>query len=51
MAFEGVFGGAAEAGERVLAEGHLEAERAGGRRLVVGSGFLPDGGSLHALAG
>ena len=50
VAFEGVFGSAAEAGERVLAEGHLEAERAGGRRLVVGSGFLPDGGSLHVLA-
>ena len=49
VAYEGLFGSAAEAGERVLAEGHLEAERAGGRRLVVGSGFLPDGGSLHVL--
>jgi predicted nucleotidyltransferase len=49
VAFEGVFGSAAEAGERVLAEGHLEAERGGGRRLVVGSGFLPDGGSLRVL--
>lgn len=51
VAYEGVFGSAAEAGERVLAEGHLEAERQGGRRLVVGSGFLTDGGSLHALPG
>jgi len=50
VAFEGVFGGAAEAGEVVLAEGHLEVERNGGRRLVVGSGFLVDGGSFHALA-
>jgi uncharacterized protein len=50
VAYEGVFGGAAETGEVVLAEGHLEAERDGGRRLVVGSGFLPDGGSLHVLA-
>jgi len=49
VAFEGVFGSAAEAGEVVLAEGHLEAERGGGRRLVVGSGFLPDGGSLHVI--
>jgi len=50
VSYEGVFGSAAEAGERVLATGHLEAERAGGRRLVVGSGFLPDGGWLHAIA-
>jgi len=50
VSYEGVFGSAAEAGERILAIGHLEVERAGGRRLVVGSGFLPDGGSLHALA-
>ena len=44
MSFEGLYGGAADAGERILVAGHLEAERAGGRRLVVGSGFLPDGG-------
>jgi uncharacterized protein len=50
VSYEGVFGSVAEAGERVLATGHLEAERAGSRRLVVGSGFLPDGGSLHAIA-
>jgi hypothetical protein len=49
VAYEGVFGSAAEAGERVLAVGHLEAERGGGRRLVVGSGFLLEGGSLHVL--
>jgi len=47
VAFEGLYGGAAEEGEQVLVTGHLEAERAGGRRLVVGSGFLPDGGSLR----
>ena len=51
VAFEGVFGNAAETGEVIVAEGHLEVERGdGGRRLVVGSGFLPDGGSLHVLA-
>jgi hypothetical protein len=49
VAFEGLYSGAAETGERVRAVGHLEAERAGGRRLVVGSGFLPDGGSLRVL--
>jgi hypothetical protein len=49
VSYEGVFGSAAETGECVLATGHLEAEQAGGRRLVVGSGFLPDGGSLHAI--
>jgi len=49
VAFEGLYGSAAEAGERVLVTGHLEAERSGGRRLVVGSGFLPDGGSLRVL--
>jgi predicted nucleotidyltransferase len=49
VAFEGLYGNAAEAGERVLVTGHLEAERAGGRRLVVGSGFLADGGSLRVL--
>jgi uncharacterized protein len=47
VAFEGLYCGAAEAGERVLVNGHLEGESAGGRRLVVGSGFLPDGGSLR----
>jgi len=51
VAFEGLYSGAAEADERVLVTGHLEAERAGGRRLVVGSGFLPDGGSLRVLRG
>jgi predicted nucleotidyltransferase len=49
VAFEGLYCGAAEAGDRVLVTGHLEAERAGGRRLVVGSGFLPDGGSFRVL--
>jgi predicted nucleotidyltransferase len=47
VAFEGLYGGAADEGEQVLVTGHLEAERAGGRRLIVGSGFLPDGGSLR----
>ena len=47
VAFEGLYSSAAEAGERILVTGHLEGERAGGRRLVVGSGFLPDGGSLR----
>ena len=49
VAFEGLYGGAAEEGEHVLVTGHLEAERGGDRRLVVGSGFLPDGGSLRVL--
>ncbi len=49
VAFEGLYGSAAEAGERVLVTGHLEAERGGMRRLVVGSGFLPDGGTLRVL--
>ena len=47
VAFEGLYSSAAEAGERILVTGHLEAESAGERRLVVGSGFLPDGGSLR----
>jgi predicted nucleotidyltransferase len=50
VAFEGLYCGAAEEGDHVLVTGHLEAERAGGRRLVVGSGFLPDGGSLRVLS-
>jgi uncharacterized protein len=50
VAFEGLYVNAAESGERVLVTGHLEAERAGGRRLVVGSGFLPDGGTLRVLS-
>jgi uncharacterized protein len=50
VAFEGLYVNAAERGERVLVTGHLEAERAGGRRLVVGSGFLPDGGTLRVLS-
>jgi predicted nucleotidyltransferase len=50
VAYEGLYVNAAEAGERVLVTGHLEAERAGGRRLVVGSGFLPDGGTLRVLS-
>lgn len=50
VAFEGLYGGAAEAGERILVTGHLEAERGGGRRLVVGSGFLSDGGSLRVVS-
>jgi predicted nucleotidyltransferase len=49
VSFEGVYGGAAEEGEVILVTGHLEAERAGARRLVVGSGFLPDGGSLRVV--
>ena len=47
VAFEGLYSSAAEAGERILVTGHLEGESAGARRLVVGSGFLPDGGSLR----
>jgi predicted nucleotidyltransferase len=49
VAFEGLYCGAAEAGDWVRVTGHLEAERAGGRRLVVGSAVLPDGGSLRVL--
>jgi predicted nucleotidyltransferase len=49
VSFEGLYCGAAADGERILVTGHLEAERAGGRRLVVGSGFLSDGGSLRVL--
>ncbi len=47
--FEGLYCGAAAEGERILVTGHLERERGGGHRLVVGSGFLPDGGSLRVL--
>jgi predicted nucleotidyltransferase len=47
VSFEGLYAGAADEGDRILVAGHLEAERAGGRRLVVGSGFLPDGGTLR----
>jgi predicted nucleotidyltransferase len=49
VAFEGLYCNAAERGERILVTGHLEAEHTGGRRLVVGSGFLPDGGALHVV--
>jgi uncharacterized protein len=49
VAFEGLYCNAAEGGERIRVTGHLEAERAGGRRLVVGSGFLPDGGALRVV--
>ena len=49
VAFEGLYCNAADAGERIVVTGHLEADRAGGRRLVVGSGFLPDGGSLRVM--
>jgi predicted nucleotidyltransferase len=49
VSFEGLYCGAAAEGERILVTGHLEAERTGGRRLVVGSGFLPDGGSLRVV--
>ena len=49
VSFEGLYCGAAAAGERILVTGHLEAEQRGARRLVVGSGFLPDGGSLRVL--
>jgi predicted nucleotidyltransferase len=50
VSFEGLYGDAADAGDRIVVAGHLEAERAGGRRLVVGSGFLPDGGMLRVTA-
>ncbi len=50
VAYEGLYCNAAEAGEGVLVTGHLEAERGGSCRLVVGSGFLPDGGSLRVLS-
>ena len=50
VSFEGIFGGAADAGDRIVVAGHLEMERAGGRRLVVGSGFLPDGGALRVVS-
>jgi hypothetical protein len=49
LAFEGLYADAAGAGARILVTGHLEGEQGGGRRLVVGSGFLPDGGSLRVL--
>jgi predicted nucleotidyltransferase len=49
VSFEGLYCDAAESGERILVTGHLEAEQVGGRRLVVGSGFLPDGGTLRVL--
>ena len=49
VAFEGLYCNAAERGERILVTGHLEAERSGGRRLVVGSGFLQDGGALRVV--
>jgi hypothetical protein len=50
VSFEGLYCGAADAGERILVAGYLEAEQAGSRRLVVGSGFLPDGGSLRVVS-
>jgi predicted nucleotidyltransferase len=49
VSYEGLYCGAAEEGERIEVTGHLEAEREGERRLVVGSGFLPDGGSLRVV--
>jgi predicted nucleotidyltransferase len=49
VAFEGLYGHAAERDERIRATGHLEVDQAGRRRLVVGSGFLPDGGSLRVV--
>jgi predicted nucleotidyltransferase len=49
VSYEGLYCGAAAEGERIRVTGHLEAERAGSRRLVVGSGFLPDGGSLRVV--
>jgi predicted nucleotidyltransferase len=49
VAFEGLYCNAAERDERILATGHLEVDQAGLRRLVVGSGFLPDGGSLRVV--
>jgi predicted nucleotidyltransferase len=50
VSFEGLYCGAADAGDRILVTGHLEEERGGGRRLVVGSAFLPDGGALRVVA-
>jgi hypothetical protein len=47
VSFEGLYGDAAGEGEEIRVTGHLEADHAGGRRLVVGSGFLPDGGTLR----
>jgi uncharacterized protein len=49
VSFEGLYGNAAEAGERIRVTGHLEADRCGRRRLVVGSGFLPDGGAIRVV--
>ena len=49
VAFEGLYCNAAERGERILVTGHLEVEHTGGRRLVVGSGSLPEGGALHVV--
>jgi uncharacterized protein len=49
VAFEGLYCSAAERGERILVTGHLEMDRTGCRRLVVGSGFLPDGGALRVV--
>jgi uncharacterized protein len=49
VSFEGLYCGAADAGDRIGVVGHLEAERGGSRRLVVGSGFLPDGGMLRVV--
>ena len=49
VAFEGLYCSAAERGERIRVTGHLEMDRTGGRRLVVGSGFLPDGGALRVV--
>ncbi|HEY7601545.1 MAG TPA: hypothetical protein VIB60_03475 [Methylomirabilota bacterium] len=50
VSFEGLYSGAAAAGERILVTGHLETAQDGTRRLVVGSGFLADGGSLRVIA-
>ena len=49
VSFEGLYCGAAAEGERIRVTGHLEEERGGACRLVVGSGFLPDGGSLRVI--
>ncbi len=45
VSFEGLFGGCAEPGERVVAAGQLEEDQAGRRRLVVGAAG-PEGGGF-----
>jgi uncharacterized protein len=47
VSFEGLYCHAAEEGDRIQAHGHLEAATSGAQRLVIGSGFLPDGGWIR----